>query len=52
MRSAQRQVDDQGYLVDQDKSNVALDQAKVDQAKLDLSHTVLTAAQGPGASSA
>ena len=42
---AQRQVDDQGYLVDQDKSNVALDQAKVDAAKLDLSHTVVTAAQ-------
>ena len=42
---AQQQVDDQGYLVDQDKSNVALDQAKVDAAKLDLSHTVVTAAQ-------
>jgi membrane fusion protein (multidrug efflux system) len=42
---AERQVDDQGYLVDQDKSNVALDQAKVDAAKLDLSHTVVTAAQ-------
>jgi membrane fusion protein, multidrug efflux system len=42
---AQRQVDDQGYLVDQDKSNVALDQAKVDAANLDLSHTILTAAQ-------
>ena len=42
---AQRQVDDQAYLVDQDKSNVALDQAKVDAAKLDLSHTVVTAAQ-------
>jgi membrane fusion protein (multidrug efflux system) len=42
---AQRQVDDQGYLVDQDNSNVALDQAKVDAAKLDLSHTVVTAAQ-------
>jgi len=42
---AQRQVDDQGYLVDQDKSNVALDQAKVDAGKLDLSHTVVTAAQ-------
>jgi membrane fusion protein (multidrug efflux system) len=42
---AQQQVDDQGFLVDQDKSNVALDQAKVDQAKLDLSHTVVTAAQ-------
>lgn len=44
---AQQQVDDQGYLVDQDKSNIALDQAKVDAAKLDLSHTVVTAAQ-PG----
>jgi membrane fusion protein (multidrug efflux system) len=43
---AQQQVDDQGFLVDQDKSNVALDQAKVDAAKLDLSHTVVTAAQG------
>jgi membrane fusion protein, multidrug efflux system len=42
---AQQQVDDQGFLVDQDKSNVALDQAKVDAAKLDLSHTVVTAAQ-------
>src|SRR6202030_3578043 len=31
---AERQVDDQGYLVDQAKSNVALDQAKVDAAKL------------------
>jgi membrane fusion protein (multidrug efflux system) len=42
---AQQQVDDQGYLVDQDNSNVALDQAKVDAVKLDLSHTVVTAAQ-------
>jgi membrane fusion protein (multidrug efflux system) len=42
---AQQQVDDQGYLVDQDKSNVALDQAKVDAAKLDLSHTVVNADQ-------
>jgi membrane fusion protein, multidrug efflux system len=42
---AQQQVDDQGFLVDQDKSNVALDRAKVDAAKLDLSHTVVTAAQ-------
>jgi membrane fusion protein (multidrug efflux system) len=42
---AQQQVDDQGYLVDQDKSSVALDQAKVDAAKLNLSHTVATAAQ-------
>jgi membrane fusion protein, multidrug efflux system len=42
---AERQVDDQGYLVDQDKSNVALDQAKVDAANLDLSHTIVTAAQ-------
>jgi membrane fusion protein, multidrug efflux system len=42
---AQQQVDDQGFLVDQDKSNVALDQAKVDEAKLDLSHTVVAAAQ-------
>jgi membrane fusion protein (multidrug efflux system) len=42
---AQQQVDDQGFLVDQDKSNVALDQAKVDEAKLDLSHTVVNADQ-------
>jgi len=44
---AQQQIDDQTYLVDQDKSTVALDQAKVDQAKLNLSYTTVTAAQ-PG----
>jgi membrane fusion protein, multidrug efflux system len=42
---AQRQVDDQTYLVAQDKAMVALDQAKVDQAKLNLSYTTVTAAQ-------
>jgi membrane fusion protein, multidrug efflux system len=42
---AQQQVDDQTYLVDQDKATVALDQAKVDQAKLNLSYTTVTAAQ-------
>jgi membrane fusion protein (multidrug efflux system) len=42
---AQQKVDDQVYLVEQDKSIVALDQAKVEAAKLDLSHTVVTAAQ-------
>jgi membrane fusion protein (multidrug efflux system) len=42
---AQQQVDDQTYLVAQDKSTVALDQAKVDQAKLNLSYTTVTAAQ-------
>ncbi len=44
---AQQQIDDQTYLVEQDKSTVALDQAKVDQAKLNLSYTTITAAQ-PG----
>jgi membrane fusion protein, multidrug efflux system len=44
---AQQQVDDQGFLVEQDKSTVALDQAKVDAAQLDLSHTTITAAE-PG----
>jgi membrane fusion protein, multidrug efflux system len=43
---AQQQVDDQTFLVEQDKSTVALDQAKVDQAQLDLSYTSVTAAQG------
>jgi membrane fusion protein (multidrug efflux system) len=42
---AQQQVDDQTFLVTQDKSTVALDQAKVDQAKLNLSYTTVTAAQ-------
>lgn len=42
---AQQQVDDQTYLIAQDKSTVALDQAKVGQAKLDLSYTTVTAAQ-------
>jgi membrane fusion protein, multidrug efflux system len=44
---AQQQVDDQTYLVDQDKATDALDQAKVDAAQLDLSHTTITAAE-PG----
>jgi membrane fusion protein, multidrug efflux system len=42
---AQQQVDDQTYLVAQDKATVALDQAKVDAAQLNLSYTTLTAAQ-------
>ena len=42
---AQRQVDDQTFLVAQDTSTVALDRAKVDQAKLDLSYATVTAAQ-------
>jgi membrane fusion protein, multidrug efflux system len=42
---AQQQVDDQNFLVAQDKATVALDQAKVDAAKLDLSYTTVTAAQ-------
>jgi membrane fusion protein, multidrug efflux system len=42
---AQQQVDDQTFLVAQDKATVALDQAKVDAAKLDLSYTTVTAAQ-------
>lgn len=42
---AQQQVDDQTFLVAQDNSTVALDQAKVDQAKLNLSYTTVTAAQ-------
>jgi membrane fusion protein, multidrug efflux system len=44
---AQQQVDDQTSLVEQDKATVALDQAKVDAAKLNLSYTTVTAAQ-PG----
>ncbi len=44
---AQQQADDQVFLVDEDKSTVALDQAKVDAAQLDLSHTTITAAE-PG----
>jgi membrane fusion protein, multidrug efflux system len=42
---AQQQVDDQTYLVAQDKATVALDQAKVDTAQLNLSYTTVTAAQ-------
>lgn len=42
---AQQQVDDQSFLVAQDKATVALDQAKVDAAKLNLSYTTVTAAQ-------
>ena len=44
---AQRQVDDQTFLAAQDKSTVALDQANVDTAQLNLSHTTIDAAQ-PG----
>ncbi len=44
---AQQQADDQGYLVTQNESTVALDQAKVDAAQLDLSHTTIRAAE-PG----
>jgi len=44
---AQQQVDDQGFLVAQNESMVALDRAKVDAAQLDLSHTTITAAE-PG----
>jgi membrane fusion protein, multidrug efflux system len=44
---AQQQADDQGFLVAQDESTVALDQAKVDAAQLDLSHTTIKAAE-PG----
>jgi membrane fusion protein (multidrug efflux system) len=42
---AQQQADDQRYLVAQTESTVALDQAKVDAAQLDLSHTTITAAE-------
>jgi membrane fusion protein (multidrug efflux system) len=42
---AKQQLDDQTYLVAQDKSTVALDQAKVDAAKLNVSYTTLTAVQ-------
>jgi membrane fusion protein, multidrug efflux system len=42
---ARQKVDDQTYLVAQDKSTVALDQAKVDAARLNLSYTTVTAAQ-------
>lgn len=42
---AQQQVEDQTFLVAQDNSTVALDQAKVDQAKLNLSYTTVIAAQ-------
>jgi membrane fusion protein (multidrug efflux system) len=44
---AQQQADDQGFLVAQTESTVALDQAKVDAAQLDLSHTTISAAE-PG----
>lgn len=42
---AQQQVDDQSYLVQQDEATVALDQANVDTAQLNLSHTTIDAAQ-------
>ena len=44
---AQQQADDQGFLVTQNESMVALDRAKVDAAQLDLSHATITAAE-PG----
>jgi len=44
---AKQQADDQGYLVAQNESTVALDQAKVNAAQLDLDHTTITAAE-PG----
>ena len=44
---AQQQADDQGFLVVQNESTVALDRAKVDAAQLDLSHTTISAAE-PG----
>jgi len=44
---SQQQADDQGFLVAQHESTVALDQAKVAAAQLDLSHTTITAAE-PG----
>jgi membrane fusion protein (multidrug efflux system) len=42
---AQQQVDDQTYLVEQDKATVALDQAKVDASELNLSYTTVTAGE-------
>jgi membrane fusion protein, multidrug efflux system len=42
---ARQQVDDQIYLVEQDKATVALDQANVGNAELNLSYTTVTAAQ-------
>ena len=42
---SQQQLDDQNYLVEQDQATVALDQAKVDAAQLNLSYTTVTAAQ-------
>ena len=42
---SQQQLDDQNYLVEQDQATVALDQAKVNAAQLNLSYTTVTAAQ-------
>jgi len=42
---AQEQVDNQSFLVEQDQSTVALDQAKVDAAQLNLFHTTISAAE-------
>jgi membrane fusion protein (multidrug efflux system) len=42
---AKRQVDDQSYIVEQDQATVALDQANVGNAELNLSYTTVTAAQ-------
>ena len=44
---AQQQADDQGFLVAQNESTVALDQARVNAAQLDLDHTTISAAE-PG----
>jgi membrane fusion protein, multidrug efflux system len=43
--ASQQQADDQGFLVEQDKSTVALDRANIDTAQLNLSHTTVTADQ-------
>ena len=42
----QQQVDDQGFLVEQTKSVVALDEARVEAAQLDLARTTITAVGG------
>lgn len=42
---AGQQAQDQVYVAQQDQANVALDQANVDAAQLDLDHTVVTADQ-------
>ena len=42
---SQQTYDDQSFLVEQDKATVAVDEANVETAKLNLSHTVINAAQ-------